>query len=130
MGKDLLDHEWDFVVHLSESDYPLHSMNWTRKSLALQRRTNFIQVLPRCTKQGADMTLSRWYWWSKGEAVATCGSQTEPQDVDASTFPMESMEGKGFVFAQAPEWVVLTREMVRYATSPELQPFRKLMSFH
>jgi len=128
--QDLLDHDWDFVVHLSEADYPVHSMDWTRKSLALQRRTNFIQIKPRCTRKEHDMALSQWYWWSQKSAVATCGSKAEPQDVATVDFPMEDMEDKGFVFAESPEWVVLTREMVKYATSPALQPYRQLLSAH
>lgn len=125
----LLAHDWDFVVHLSESDYPVHSMAWMRKSLAVQRRTSFVNIKPRCANHPTGMTLSTWYWWSDKRAVATCKLQ-EPKEVASVDFPMEAMEEKGFVFAQSPEWFVLTRELVQYATSPQLQPFRQLISAH
>mmetsp|Transcript_48595 Transcript_48595/g.106167 ORF Transcript_48595/g.106167 Transcript_48595/m.106167 type:complete len:484 (+) Transcript_48595:98-1549(+) len=128
--KDLLDHDWDFVVHLSESCYPVHSMDWVRKSLALQRRTNFMNIVPRVTMQDAHATPSQWYWWSQGAAVATCGSLAEPQEMATVGFPLEAMEKQGFAFAKAPEWFILTREMIQYATSPELQPYRTLLSLH
>jgi len=44
----MLGEKWDFVVHLSESDYPVHSLGWLRATLARQRNSNFIHALPRC----------------------------------------------------------------------------------
>jgi len=44
----LLDQEWDFVVHLSETDYPVHSLSWIRDALSQQRGSNFIPITRRC----------------------------------------------------------------------------------
>merc|ERR1719401_3402773 len=45
-------------------------------------------------------------------------------------FPLEALEKGGFVFARAPEWVILTREMAEYATAPGLEHFKRLVGMH
>lgn len=128
--KFLLDQPWDFVIHLSESDYPLHTMDWIRATLAMQRQRDFIYVSPRCAASDEKgVTRDQWYWWGQNDAVATCGwSGARP--VSGVHFQTERMEDHGFRFGRAPEWVVLTRELVQYAVSPELAAFRRFVSMH
>jgi len=128
----LLQHNWDFVVHLSESDYPVHSRQWLRSTLATQRRTNFIRVQPRCSQLHTNSRIFRspWYWWKINDAVASCGTLNEPVVNKFVQFPMEKLEKSGFRFASSIEWVVLTREMVKYALAPELVGYRRLIAMH
>jgi hypothetical protein len=130
--KDLLKEPWDFVVHLSESDYPLHRMDWIRSSLAMQRQRSFINLTPKCfnSSQGQGVDFDEWYWWTQKNAVASCGAASEAGPVEGMVFPTEHLEERGFKFARAPEWVVLTRELVQYAVSPELKDFRRLIGMH
>jgi len=133
--RTLLSHayRWDFVIHLSESDYPVHNLNWIRKSLALQRNTNFIQIIPRCQRQGdsgLDFRRDDWYWWTQTDAMASCGSEIEVKQVEGVTFPMDKLENRGFRFAHGAEWMVVTRELVKYALSPQLFHYRKLVGMH
>jgi hypothetical protein len=128
--KTLLEQKWDFVVHLSESDYPLHTVNWIRDFLSSQRQRSFIKLTPRCAQAGQDVVVDKWYWWSQRNAVASCGHAHPAEPVDGVHFPIEFLEEQGITFARAPEWFVLTREMVQYATSPELASFRRLIAMH
>lgn len=129
--KDLLKNDWDHVIHMSESDYPVHSMTWIRQSVAMQPQVNFIAPFyPKCRKKDGIEMKSHWYWWRRAGAVATCGSLKEPREDDGILFPTEKLEAKGFRFASAPEWMILTRELVEYATSPKLLNFRKMISMH
>eukprot|EP00445_Apocalathium_hangoei_P002780 CAMPEP_0203847472 /NCGR_PEP_ID=MMETSP0359-20131031/5032_1 /ASSEMBLY_ACC=CAM_ASM_000338 /TAXON_ID=268821 /ORGANISM="Scrippsiella Hangoei, Strain SHTV-5" /LENGTH=562 /DNA_ID=CAMNT_0050762931 /DNA_START=83 /DNA_END=1767 /DNA_ORIENTATION=+ len=156
----LLEDDWDFVIHLSETDYPVHSIGWLRNSLSNQRQSSFIQIQPRCTLPGpppvlwedaaplganaqlrpSEMNgdhedaiqpeLSSWYWWTVLSGVASCGSAFEPFEDDAVYYPMAHLEEHGFIFAHATEWVILTRELVTYATSPGLAHFKRLIGMH
>uniref|UniRef100_A0A7S4QXL4 protein xylosyltransferase n=1 Tax=Alexandrium monilatum TaxID=311494 RepID=A0A7S4QXL4_9DINO len=125
--------KWDFAIHLSESDYPVHNLNWIRQALALQRNTNFIQIIPRCWED-SDIGLLRkrdqWYWWSQDDALASCGSEIDITPVGGVKFPMGEIEDKGFRFAHGAEWMAVTREFVKYALSPKLLPYRKLVGMH
>jgi len=87
-------HSWDFVIHLSESDYPVHSMWWIRQSLAMQRRTNFVQLIPRCVDASLGPSHDPWYWWTQTGAMASCGTEIEATTVDGVTFPMNQLEAK------------------------------------
>lgn len=134
-GMDMLmAHEWDFLIHLSESDYPVHRMSWIRQSLAMQRQTNFIGIKPKCWKQGTTdnfvVNEASWYWWTQKKAVSTCGNSFQPEVLDNVVFPADQMEADGFVWASAPEWMILTREFVGYALNPDLKDFKQLISMH
>lgn len=127
----LLKQKWDFVVHLSESDYPLHTVNWIHEFLSPQRQRSFIKLTPRCSQADQeDVVVDQWYWWSQRNAVASCGNARPAEPVDGVHFPIEFLEEQGLTFARAPEWFVLTREMVQYATSPKLASFRRLIAMH
>jgi len=62
--------------------------------------------------------------------VASCGTGYEPEPVTSITFPHERLEERGFYFAKASEWMVITRELAQYATGSELEDFRRLVSMH
>lgn len=128
--QSMMQHKWDFVLHLSESDYPVHSLSWIRETLSKQRRSSFIDLMPRCKNDGMVLSRSAWYWWKQRTPVASCSQLLEPRPVYGLNFPMEEMEAKGFKFAQAPEWMAVTRELAEYALSPELASFRRLVSMH
>lgn len=38
--------DWDVLVHLSESGYPLHRPEWIRRALGMYRHTSFIESVP------------------------------------------------------------------------------------
>jgi hypothetical protein len=125
--------KWDFVIHLSESDYPLHTGGWLRKFLGNHRQSNFIQLEPRCTRLAEnenEIVSSDWYWWKKNRAVASCGDKAVASEVGDVTFPLIEMERRGFRFARGPEWVILTRELVDYALSPGISNFKRLVGAH
>lgn len=153
----LLDDDWDFVIHLSETDYPVHSLAWLRSNLAVQRSTNFIAVEPRCSRPKETMSFvaqtawedsdratkkdvthedalqtveSDWYWWGASDGVASCGSKFDPLQVSGATYPMRDLERHGLIFAKGTEWVVLTRQLAAYALMPELLQFRRLIGMH
>lgn len=129
--KSLLNSQWDFVVHLSESDYPLHSLHWIRATLAAQRRHVFLKIHPRCQlDENRTLVRSEWYWWSQISAVASCEGAFTPKLVPGVRFPMQEMEEQGFVFASAAEWNILPRELVQYAMQPELDSFKRLVGMH
>jgi hypothetical protein len=123
----LLNFKWDFLIHLSESDYPVHSSSWLRNTLASNRHWSMMFMDPKCTAEGA---RSNWYWWNVREAVSSCGSRYQPTPVQGVAFPEEELEAKGFVFAHSSEWMILTREVVEYATHPGLAAYRHLVSMH
>lgn len=130
----MMSHQWDFVIHMSESDYPVHRMSWIRQSLAKQRQTNFIDIAPKCWKhqRTGDVIIreDNWYWWAEGGAVATCGSAFPPKVLDNVRFPVKQTEEKGFIWAAAPEWMILTRELVQYTLNPQLLDFKRFISMH
>mmetsp|Transcript_69527 Transcript_69527/g.197020 ORF Transcript_69527/g.197020 Transcript_69527/m.197020 type:complete len:529 (-) Transcript_69527:111-1697(-) len=123
---------WDFAIHLSESDYPLHSVAWIRSALSQQRRSNFVQVFPRCrtSSGGSSLDWDTWFWWGQNRAVATCDKDAKAQVLKGVSFPMEAMEAAGVRFARGVEWMAITRELVRYALSPQLLHYRKLVGLH
>lgn len=59
----LLDDDWDFVIHLSETDYPVHSLAWLHSNLGVQRSTNFIAVEPRCSRPKEAMSFAAQASW-------------------------------------------------------------------
>lgn len=128
----LLQHQWDFVVHLSESDYVLHTLDWIRDAVALQRETNFIEVIPRCESAAAGVETIRdsWFWWPESDAVASCGQSVNATRVIGASFPMKPMEARGFRFARGSEWAAMTRDLAQYAVAPELGQFRRLIGMH
>jgi len=127
----LLEQRWDFVVHLSESDYPVHSAHWLRRTLGRQRQKNFMTIMPRCTAESPHFSKDGdWYWWERQGAVASCESSFEPTEVPSTRYPLEELESGGFRFASGPEWMVLTREVVEYATMPALAQYRRLIGMH
>jgi len=63
-------------------------------------------------------------------AVASCGGRFEPAEVKDARFPADELESAGFLLARSTEWVVLTRELVRYAAGPGLMPFKQLIGMH
>jgi len=81
--KQLQEHPWDFVIHLSESDYPVHSLSWIRRSLAQQRGSSFIKVWPRCVaptgKADVDLMFPDLDWSrpseDKNKPASSGGSQ-------------------------------------------------------
>lgn len=123
----LLKLKWDFLIHLSESDYPVHSSSWLRNTLASNRQWSMMYMDPKCTTEGV---RSNWYWWTEREAVASCGSRYQPTPVHGVAFPEEELEAKGFILAHSSEWMILTREVVEYATHPGLAAYRRLISMH
>lgn len=130
--KFLLDAEkqWDFVIHTSESDYPLHSLQWIRDTLSQQRRDVFLRIHPRCKLKNKTVVKSGWYWWSQDGAVASCEGAFIPHTVPGQRFPIEELEQQGFVFASAAEWMILPRELIQYVMQPELDVFKRLMAMH
>uniref|UniRef100_A0A7S1PK25 protein xylosyltransferase n=1 Tax=Alexandrium catenella TaxID=2925 RepID=A0A7S1PK25_ALECA len=128
--KYLLSLQWDFVVHLSESDYPLHSLDWIRDTLAAQRRHIFLKIHPRCQLVNRTLVSSQWYWWSQSGAVASCEGAFPPRQVQSVRFPIEEMEQQGFVFGSASEWNILPRELVEYAMLPDLLHFKRMVGMH
>jgi hypothetical protein len=38
--------DWDVLVHLSESGYPVHHREWIRRALGMYRHTSFIESVP------------------------------------------------------------------------------------
>jgi len=128
--KALLSYQWDFAVHLSESDYPLHSVDWIRQTLALQRRHVFLKLNPRCKVEGRKLVRSDWYWWTENEVVASCEAAFQPHSIQGVEYPLQELEQQGFVFAMAPEWLIVPRELVEYTALPELQPFKQLVGMH
>jgi len=126
--KWLLQYKWDFVVHLSETDFPVHNMSWIRSALGAQRQTNFIQIVPKCLIRDSRLVRDKWFWWSQQDTVASCFSAFSPTTVKGTNFPMAQMEKQGVRFARGPEWVILTRELVQYALSEELLPYHRLVS--
>jgi len=128
--KALLSSQWDFVIHLSESDYPLHSLDWIRSTIAAQRRHVFLKIHPHCKLDGGQLIRSKWNWWGEDAAVASCEAAFTPHAVQGVKFPIEEMEGQGFVFASAAEWMILPRELVEYAMLPELDDLKRLVSMH
>jgi hypothetical protein len=38
--------DWDVLVHLSESGYPVHTSEWIRRALGMYRHTSFIESVP------------------------------------------------------------------------------------
>mmetsp|Transcript_117150 Transcript_117150/g.250329 ORF Transcript_117150/g.250329 Transcript_117150/m.250329 type:complete len:457 (-) Transcript_117150:117-1487(-) len=126
----MLAYPWDMAVHLSESDYPVHSMDWIRRNMAAQRGTNFMEITPRCSKSGLTSTKDNWNWWSTTESVASCGNEFDVVTNEEVNFPMAQLEGGGYRFARGAEWVAVTRELVQYALSPELRDYRTLVGTH
>lgn len=126
----LLQKPWDFAIHLSESDYPVHPTAWLRKTLGKQRQNNFIDLLPRCEKDAWGRSVSNWYWWGQHGAVTSCEDKFEPKEVQRPPFPMDELERHGVRFGHSPEWLILTRELVDYATRPSLMHFRRLVGMH
>jgi len=125
----LLEQRWDFVIHLSESDYPVHSAQWIRRALSQQRQRSFIKIRPRCSRL-PEVEQDNWYWWHRNNPVASCESSFVPVEVSEVQFPMQEMEQRGFRFAYAPEWIILSRELAAYATSPELRDYKQLIGMH
>lgn len=128
--KVLLNYKWDFVIHASESDYPLHSMRWIRATLSLQRRHIFLRIHPRCKLLNRHILRSNWFWWTQDTAVASCEGAFIPHTVQGVRYPMEELEEQGFIFASASEWMILPRELVRYAMLPELNDFKRFIGMH
>jgi len=128
--KSLLSAPWDFVIHLSESDYPLHSLDWIRATLGARRRHIFLKIHPRCKLESGKLVKSDWYWWGQESAVASCEGAFPPRSVPGVRFPTEELEEQGFVFASAAEWMILSRELVQYAMQPELDAFKRLVGMH
>lgn len=128
----LLEKDWDFIVHLSESDYPVHSSAWLRSTLSKQRQSNFMQLYPRCTAESPKPPPAGegWFWWRRTAAIASCESEFMPFEVPPVTYPLEELESRGLIFARAPEWMILTREVVEYAVSPQLNHFKRLIGMH
>mmetsp|Transcript_94274 Transcript_94274/g.272454 ORF Transcript_94274/g.272454 Transcript_94274/m.272454 type:complete len:353 (+) Transcript_94274:295-1353(+) len=126
----LLSEKWDFVVHLSESDYPVHSLGWLRATLARQRNSNFVEAKPRCKDGEQKIDCQSWDMWDDKTVVASCGGEFPPKPVPGTMFPLDAMERSGFVFAHGGEWVILTRELVEYANRPDMADFKRLIGMH
>lgn len=118
--EELLLQPWDFLVHLSESDYPLHRADWLRANFARQRDRNFMRVIPRRAAfgEGPGVTWHHWPMWCGHPIVASCGSAFAPSLVEGTRFPMEALERAGMQFGHGPEWVAVTRELAEYALHP------------
>lgn len=129
--EDLLAQPWDFLLHISESDYPLHTADWLRANFARQRDYNFMRVTPRCSAfEGGTVTWHQWAMWCSHRIIASCGSASMASFVDGTRFPMEDLELAGMRFGHGPEWVAVTRELAEYALAPGLKPFRQVIAAH
>lgn len=51
--------DWDVLIHLSESGYPIHSQEWMRRALGEYRNTSFVEVEPRCYHDAAEASHIR-----------------------------------------------------------------------
>mmetsp|Transcript_43857 Transcript_43857/g.136544 ORF Transcript_43857/g.136544 Transcript_43857/m.136544 type:complete len:416 (+) Transcript_43857:137-1384(+) len=125
-----LEQHWDFVLHMSESDYPVHSVQWLRRFLGKHRQRSYITLVPKCSADPQQPSSGSWPWWEQRWAVASCESAFEPKEVQGVHYPMQELEGHGFKFANAPEWMILTRELVQYAVQPSLVHFRRMIGMH
>lgn len=97
------DHNWDFLVNLSESDFPIKSNMQLVEFLGLNKGMNFIKSHGRevqrfITKQGLDKTFveCETRMWRIGDRKLPDGIQ---------------MDG-------GSDWVALSREFVEYVTDP------------
>jgi len=57
--QELLKHDWDFVIYLSESDYPLHSMAWIPLELGAAAPDKFHKDLPKVRARGQQRPASQ-----------------------------------------------------------------------
>ncbi|XP_026671974.1 xylosyltransferase oxt isoform X2 [Ceratina calcarata] len=97
-------HHWDFLVNLSESDYPIKSNAQLTQFLSLNRGMNFVKSHGRevqrfITKQGLDKTFveCETRMWRTGDRKLPDGIQ-----VDGGS-----------------DWVALSREFVEYVANSQ-----------
>lgn len=120
--------KWDFVVHLSESDYPLHNPKWIKTWLSTRAGYNFVESVP--------MPDPNWYWDSPqamstdgiGSSVFVCDNfaTMEPR----IPYPQHEAQTAGTKFSHGSEWWIVTKEVAQYVISdlPGVKNFDTLMS--
>ncbi|XP_012268134.2 xylosyltransferase oxt [Athalia rosae] len=101
------DHNWDFLVNLSESDFPVKSDTRLTEFLSLNKGMNFVKSHGRevqrfVTKQGLDKSFVECEarMWRIGDRKLPTGIQ-----IDGGS-----------------DWVALSRDFVEYAADPKPDP--------
>lgn len=99
----LTDWNWDFVLNLSESDYPIKTINKLEAFLAANSDKNFVKSHGReaqrfIQKQGLDKTFVECdvHMWRIGDRVLPEGIQ-----IDGGS-----------------DWICLSKSFVKYVTNP------------
>eukprot|EP00405_Crypthecodinium_cohnii_P034764 CAMPEP_0206531628 /NCGR_PEP_ID=MMETSP0325_2-20121206/3871_1 /ASSEMBLY_ACC=CAM_ASM_000347 /TAXON_ID=2866 /ORGANISM="Crypthecodinium cohnii, Strain Seligo" /LENGTH=413 /DNA_ID=CAMNT_0054027893 /DNA_START=182 /DNA_END=1421 /DNA_ORIENTATION=+ len=121
----LLDEQWDFVIHLSESDYPAHSASYIRHALSQQFYPDYAALL---ALENGTTTYSPWFWNYVDGVAVSCGSESKAYLNTSLHWPQQEMEDVGIRFGSSSEWVILTRELVEYSAKPALIDFKRIMS--
>lgn len=121
--------QWDFVVHLSESDYPLHSSKWIKEFLRTRRDINFVDAIP--------MPDPSWYWDNPaakqmdgvGRIVFSCDDFTTATN-PMLDFPQAEAQAKGVNWHHGGEWWLLTHEVAKYSVLQDegVHNFNELVS--
>lgn len=99
----VLGWEWDFVINLSESDFPIKSLTSLENFLSLNKGSNFVKSHGRevqrfIKKQGLDRTFVECdtHMWRIGERKLP----------------------RGIVLDGGSDWIALSNEFVAYVTGP------------
>lgn len=107
------DWKWDFVINLSESDFPIKSNDRLVQFLTANKNKNFVKSHGRevqrfIQKQGLDKTFIECdtHMWRTGDRTLPWGIQ-----VDGGS-----------------DWITLTREFVRYVTQEQDELIKGLLT--
>jgi hypothetical protein len=74
--------DWDVLVHLSESGYPVHRSEWIRRALGMYRHTSFIESVPYRLQGAAASSAEAPHRATKAATAPTKASvpqKTSPQ---------------------------------------------------
>lgn len=122
------DHNWDFLVNLSESDFPIKSNMQLVEFLGLNKGMNFIKSHGRevqrfITKQGLDKTFveCETRMWRIGDRKLPDGKFS--CSISFENFSVISINYQllffiGIQMDGGSDWVALSREFVEYVTDP------------
>lgn len=102
--QNMKDWKWDFVINLSESDFPVKTVQKLTEFLSLNKNRNFVKSHGRevqrfIQKQGLDKTFveCEYRMWRIGNRVLPSGIQ---------------LDG-------GSDWIALSRRFVQYVANPE-----------
>ncbi|CAE8604623.1 unnamed protein product, partial [Polarella glacialis] len=111
-----VNQSWQWVAHLHDGAYPLHSPEFMRHYLQERPGTNFMS----CQMESA----SHWQWKAL-HLVHQCDKWVGL--VEGQQFPHVEMQQNGFQWAGGSEWWVLTRELAAYMVDERLDELYRWM---